>query len=122
MTFNTKFALADTLEVAPSLFTSQATSRRIYRSALLLGDAIMLLLAFALAYWLRFDMGLALSADVVPSLDIYVRVTLMLLPVWLILFTLLRLYDFQYLLGGTSEYVRALNGCTSGMMRKHCQH
>ena len=116
MTFNTKFALADTLEVAPSLFTSQATSRRIYRSALLLGDTIMLLLAFALAYWLRFDVGLALSADVVPSLDIYVRVTLMLLPVWLILFTLLRLYDFQYLLGGTSEYVRALNGCTSGMM------
>lgn len=116
MTFNTKFALADTLGETPSLFTSQAMSRRIYRGALLVGDAVMLLLAFAVAYWLRFDVGLALSTNVEPSLEIYVRITFLLLPVWLLLFTLLRLYDFQYLLGGTSEYVRALNGCTTGMM------
>lgn len=116
MTLNTKFAIADTLEVAPSIFTSQATSKRIYRTALLVSDTLMLILAFALAYWLRFDVGVALSADVVPSFDIYTRATLMLIPAWLLLFTMLRLYDFQYLLGGTSEYVRALNGCTSGMM------
>src|SRR4051794_19712049 len=116
MTFNTKFAIADTLQVAPSISISQANSRRIYRGALLVSDTVVLLLAFALAYWLRFNVGLALSVDVIPSFDIYARVTLLLVPVWLILFTLLRLYDFQYLLGGTSEYVRALNGCTSGMM------
>jgi exopolysaccharide biosynthesis polyprenyl glycosylphosphotransferase len=116
MTFNAKFAIADTLEVIPALFTTQATSRGLYRVALLISDTVMLLLAFALAYWLRFYAGLALSTDVIPSLDEYVRITLMLAPVWLILFTLLRLYDFQYLLGGTSEYVRVLNGCTSGMM------
>src|SRR3954462_9781443 len=116
MTFNTKFAIADTLNVTPSISISQVNSRRIYRGALLISDTVVLLLAFALAYWLRFDVGLALSADVTPSLDVYTRVTLMLVPVWLFFFTLLRLYDFQYLLGGTSEYVRALNGCTSGMM------
>ncbi|CAN5742634.1 sugar transferase [soil metagenome] len=116
MMLNTKFATVDSLGSTPGLFMAQAMSRRLYRVALLISDTIMLLLAFALAYWLRFTVGLALSTDVTPSLDVYVRVTLMLVPVWLILFTLLRLYDFQYLLGGTSEYMRVLNGCTSGMM------
>jgi len=116
MTFPAKFALSERIEVTPNLFATPANSRWFYRGALLLSDTLMLLLAFALAYWLRFYGGLALSADVVPALDVYVRVTLMLAPLWLALFTLLGLYDFQHLLGGTGEYVRALNGCTTGMM------
>ncbi len=116
MMLNSKFATVDSLSSTPGLFTTQVMSRRLYRIALVVSDTLMLLLAFALAYWLRFTVGLALSTDVTPSLDVYVRVTLMLVPIWLILFTLLRLYDFQYLLGGTAEYVRVLNGCTSGMM------
>ena len=116
MMFNAKVALAEPIEVAPRFFATQATSRRWYRIALLISDTMMLLLAFALAYWLRFHGGLALSPDGDPSVEVYTRLTLMLVPAWLGLFTLLRLYDFQYLLGGTSEYVRALNGCISGMM------
>lgn len=87
-----------------------------YQGALLLSDALMLLLGFALAYWLRFYTGIPVFQEVIPAVDHYMRVILVLIPVWLGLFALLRLYDFQILLSGTSEYSRALNGCTSGMM------
>lgn len=87
-----------------------------YQGALLLSDALMLLLGFALAYWLRFYTGIPVFQDVIPAVEQYIRLILILIPVWLGLFALLRLYDFQILLSGTSEYSRALNGCTSGMM------
>ena len=37
-------------------------------------------------------------------------------PAWLLLFTVVGLYDFRHLLGGTTEYARAFHACTSGMM------
>ncbi len=58
-----------------------------------------LALAFALAYWLRFYLRVALVPEVVPSLGYYARLMAMLIPVWLGLFALFRLYDFQILLG-----------------------
>jgi len=87
-----------------------------YQGALLVSDGLMLLLGFALAYWLRFYTGIPVFQEVIPSMEHYMRLILILIPVWLGLFALLRLYDFQILLSGTSEYSRALNGCTSGMM------
>jgi len=95
---------------------TQATWRRAYQGALLLSDGLMLLLAFALAYWLRFYGGIPVFQDVVPPVEHYTRLVLYLIPVWLSFFALLRLYDFHILLAGTTEYSRALNGCTSGMM------
>lgn len=95
---------------------TQATWRRAYQGALLFSDGLMLLLAFALAYWLRFYGGIPVFQDVVPPVEHYTRLVLYLIPVWLSFFALLRLYDFHILLAGTTEYSRALNGCTSGMM------
>lgn len=94
----------------------QSTWKLVYQSILLLSDALMLLLGFALAYWLRFYGGIPVFQDVVPSMDLYMRLIVVLIPVWLGLFALLRLYNFNILLSGTTEYSRALNGCTSGMM------
>uniref|UniRef100_A0A540VFV7 Sugar transferase n=1 Tax=Litorilinea aerophila TaxID=1204385 RepID=A0A540VFV7_9CHLR len=84
--------------------------------ALLVGDGAMLLLAFALAYWLRFQVGITVSPEVTPVPQHYIRLVLILIPLWLPLFSLLRLYDFHYLLGGTAEYAQAFNATTSGMM------
>jgi len=94
----------------------QWTWKLAYQAALLISDALMLLLGFALAYWLRFYGGIPVFQDVIPSMEHYMRLILILIPVWLGLFALMRLYDFHILLSGTSEYSRALNGCTSGMM------
>lgn len=113
---NVNVAIQERIGVAPRIFPSQRVCKRIYQGVLLFADATTLLLAFAAAYWLRFHAGLSLSTDVVPVVNSYVRLAWVLIPIWLALFALLRLYDFQYLLGGTSEYARAINGCTSGMM------
>ncbi len=66
--------------------------------------------------WLRFTIKIALAYNVQPDTAEYLRVILVLIPLWLSLFALLGLYDFRHLLGGTTEYSRAVNACTSGMM------
>lgn len=105
--------------MAPAVaqLTSQnAHLKRLYQLLLVLSDTIMLTLAFALAYWLRFYGGLALQPLFGPDPEHYARVLLMVIPAWLLLFGLYRLYDFKLLLGGTTEYGRAFSACTSGMM------
>jgi len=95
---------------------SRQAQRRAFRLALLAADGLMLVLAFSLAYWLRFHVQLTLAPDIAPSLQFYVGLMAALMPVWLGLFALGGLYNFHCLLGGTSEYARAFNACTTGMM------
>jgi exopolysaccharide biosynthesis polyprenyl glycosylphosphotransferase len=93
-----------------------AMDRRLYRIFLIVGDALVLFLAFTLAFWLRFQVGIAISPEVVPASDLYLRITLELIAVWLVVFAVMGLYDYHYLLGGTTEYVKVANACTIGMM------
>ncbi len=95
---------------------SRQAQRRLFRLTLLISDTLMLMLAFSLAYWLRFHVQLTVSPEIAPSPRFYVRLVAALMPLWLALFTLFRLYDFQYLLGGTGEYARVFHACTTGMM------
>ncbi|MBK8047606.1 MAG: sugar transferase [Anaerolineales bacterium] len=83
---------------------------------LVVGDALVLFLAFTLAYWLRFQVGIAVSPEVTPAADVYLTLTTELIFVWLIIFAVFGLYDYHNLLGGTSEYVRVFNASTIGMM------
>jgi exopolysaccharide biosynthesis polyprenyl glycosylphosphotransferase len=95
---------------------SRQAQRRALRLVLLTSDGLMLLLAFSLAHWLRFDLQLALSPEAAPSPEFYARLVAVVVPLWLCLFGLFRLYDFHCLLDGTAEYARAFNACTSGTM------
>jgi exopolysaccharide biosynthesis polyprenyl glycosylphosphotransferase len=95
---------------------SRQAQRRVLRAALVVSDGLMLMLAFSLAYWLRFQLGITMSPEIAPSPGFYSRLVATLIPLWLGLLALFGLYDFQYLLGGTAEYARAFNACTSGMM------
>lgn len=92
------------------------TYKTVARVILILTDAWLLAFAFLVAYLLRFHFGIALETDVVGDPVQYAMLNLLLIPVWLTLFALLRLYDFHKLLGGTNEYAQVLNGCTSGMV------
>ncbi len=94
----------------------QANQWRFFLSALMLTDALMLMLAFSLAYWLRFHVHVTLEPDVLPPAGFYPQLILLLIPTWLLLFAAFRLYDPILLLGGTEEYACAFNACTSGMM------
>ncbi len=95
---------------------SDHSMRRAFRIALLTSDMLMLTMAFWLAYWLRFDLQISVSPEVVPSPQFYTALVTLLMPVWLGLFAMSGLYDWQNLLGGTIEYARAFNACTTAMM------
>lgn len=92
------------------------TWQRAYQLTLVVSDALMLLLAFAVAYLVRFYSDIPIFRAGVSSVEHYAWLVFTLIPIWLALFALLQLYDLQFLLSGTGEYARALNGCTSGMM------
>jgi exopolysaccharide biosynthesis polyprenyl glycosylphosphotransferase len=116
MTLNTESLQLSFLEKARSQNDEQAAYKRLYKGVLLFSDVVMLALAFWLAYWLRFDVGLTVAPEVVPVPQNYIRLVMLLIPLWLPLFFLLHLYDLRVLLGGTMEYARVFNACTSGMM------
>lgn len=106
-------------ELAPSgtgLLNPAAAHKKLYQYALIVTDTLMLVAAFGLAYWLRFQGGVTLAPEVLPFAQRYIGLISILVPSWLFLFSIMKLYDVRQLLGGTREYSRAFNACTSGMM------
>jgi exopolysaccharide biosynthesis polyprenyl glycosylphosphotransferase len=89
--------------------------RRLYVLGLGLVDVLMILLAFGAAYAIRFNLGLSFfAADALIQPQFYLDFTLLLLPVWLALYALYRMYDYENLLGGLREYAAIFNACVSG--------
>lgn len=95
--------------------TDLATQRRILIVALAIVDSLALLAAFRLAYILRFDLGLAYATtEGVPQH--YDSVVATILPVWIIVFALMGLYDQHNLMGGIREYSLVFQSVSIGML------
>ena len=92
------------------------TQRRVFLLTLFASDLLALALASALAYAFRFWLNLEIFDAGDPSLTLYLPMTALLIPWWILLFFQYRLYDLHYLLGGTHEYALILNASTLGMM------
>jgi len=90
--------------------------QRFGQIAMILCDTAMVILAFGLAYQLRFYGGITIAPDVPVDAAKYLEWILLLIPIWIGIFWFMRLYDYHYLLGGTTEYTRAMNACTISMM------
>lgn len=89
--------------------------RRLFIGVLMLVDSAMLLLAFSAAYVIRFRFSLPMfETEFAPWPDFYVRLGLVLLPVWLVIFWAFRLYDWDLLLGGTREYAAVFQASVAG--------
>ncbi len=85
--------------------------------ALLVNDIVMAGLGFRLAYWLRFETDISFfRANAFSSENYYLRIALILVPIWIILFSLMGLYRRDTLLGGTQEYRRVFQATTYGLM------
>ncbi len=95
---------------------SRRAPSRLLVGTLLLGDSAAIGAAFAVAYAVRFKTSLPVFQAVVPSLQFYFSLILILIPFWLLIFAVSGLYDERNLLGGTGEYARAFNACTAAMM------
>lgn len=91
-------------------------TRRLYQTALVATDAILLLVSFGLAYWMRFSLGIGVETYVVPDPEVYWPLILLLVPMWILLLAFMRAYDYSQLFGGTNEYMAVANGVTWGAM------
>lgn len=76
-------------------------------------DAACIVLSLWGAYQLRFHV-LPYSNPVSP--DFYLRLTLMTVPAWLLIFALYQLYHPENLFGGLQEYANVVNACTAGLV------
>lgn len=88
-----------------------------YILALLVNDSLMSLLAFRLAFLIRFEFAIPIfHLEVIPFQPYYSSVSVVLLPVWLLIFATFGLYRRQNLLGGTDEYALVARSTTIGML------
>jgi exopolysaccharide biosynthesis polyprenyl glycosylphosphotransferase len=83
---------------------------------LVIGDVAALVVAFSLAYWLRFHLGLGFERDIVPDAGTYLRVGALMVPTWMLMIAAMGGYNQNLLLGGTGEYSRVVNAATWGAM------
>ncbi len=82
---------------------------KLFLVAVLFTDIVALLVSFGIAYEMRFQTDLPFFDDGNSSPVLLLSLIAVILPVWLVVFALFRLYDIQYLLGGTEEYSRIFN-------------
>jgi len=80
--------------------------------ALLLVDTLALFATFEIVFYLRFEVFGFLYVPEGSPLGFYSKLVFLIIPFWLALFGVLRLYDLRVLHGGISEYRRITKACT----------
>jgi exopolysaccharide biosynthesis polyprenyl glycosylphosphotransferase len=84
---------------------------------LVVTDALMIGIALELAYGFRFELDFNLFAlDIVPNVRFYLKLGLVMIPVWIFIFALNGLYQKEHLLGGTKEYSLVFWSINTGML------
>jgi exopolysaccharide biosynthesis polyprenyl glycosylphosphotransferase len=102
---------------APARRKARDREWRILTAVLILNDLLMAGLAFRVAYWLRFELGVPVfEQNALASKDYYETIVLILTPIWLVIFAAVGLYQRDHLLGGTDEYARVLRGTSVGVL------
>jgi len=89
----------------------------VYIAYLIASDIFMTTLAFRLAYTVRFQSNLSIfHFTVLDSLPYYSSLSILLVPVWLLIFSIVGLYKRQFLAGGVEEYHLVGRATVIGML------
>lgn len=89
-------------------------------SVLIISDFVLNYFAFRFAYWVRYSSGLPIfSLWPEPALNSF-EFSILILPVWLVIFAAVGLYSRANLLGGIREYSLVFNAATLGMFVNIC--
>ncbi|HEY4721620.1 MAG TPA: sugar transferase [Anaerolineae bacterium] len=114
----TRTRISNTVATSRPLETSPVGYQRewkLYVLVLLVLDGLVIWGSLTLAYSVRMTSGLLIyNAPYDPA--IYRELALLNVPIWLILFALLGLYQRDNHLGGTIEYQQILKACTIGVI------
>ena len=90
---------------------------RLYILSLIVSDAVMTLLAFWLAYYVRFEWLVQYFSSPAAVSFAHYRIVLYTTPLlWLVIFVGNGLYVKDNLLGGTREYARVLRSASAGFL------
>lgn len=91
-------------------YVSTKRQRQIFIVCLVLADSLILAGTLFVAYIARFNLPLFQGGpDLRPQF--YVEISLIIIPFWLMVFGLCRLYDWHVLFGGTREYALVFQSC-----------
>lgn len=105
-----------TNEIGPASRFFQKYQWRLFIAILVISDLSFTFLAFQAAYYIRFMIQLPIfNTTQETSMPYYNSYMLSVLPIWLLIFVSLGLYNRNNLLGGTSEYSLLFNATTFGM-------
>ncbi len=90
---------------------------RLFKLALVISDILMIGLAFRVAFFVRFQMAISIfQLDIIPSVSFYRTMVVVMIPLWILIFALMGLYNRQNLLGGIQEYSLVFSGTIVGML------
>lgn len=105
-------------EIAP--FAKSTLNRkgqmRVSLFLLVLGDIFWITVAFAIAYILRFHVGLPFFEDDASSSEMHIFLQILLLPIWVGVFNFSELYNPHYLFSSTQEYKKVFSACSITFM------
>lgn len=110
----TSYPISDSI---PVVTNARWAERRLLGLTLAIVDIVAIGVGFLMAYIVRFEAGIPIFfLPATSRLPFYTGLVFWLIPVWLVVFALFRLYDFEILFGGTREYAHVFHACTVGMM------
>ncbi len=109
------------MSVSSAVDSSLATPRfqlgwRFVMAGLVAIDLVALIVAFAVAYIIRFKTGIPFLVTPPHRIAFYSTLSFLEIPAWIGVFVLTRLYNRGLLFAGVGEYIRIINACTLGMV------
>lgn len=110
-----KITISKSYQDTPTI--SSTTQWRMFITALVFTDIFMTVLAFFIAYIVRFKISLPIfQLEVTPSPTFYLQLVILLTSIWGVIFIAIGLYSRENLLGGTKEYALLFHATTYGLL------
>ena len=105
-------------EAMPIVTNARWAERLLLRIGLASVDILAIGFGFWLAYFLRFESTISylFYQPAESALPFYSTLVFLLIPLWLAVFAVFQLYDFEVLFGGTLEYAKVFNACSFSML------
>lgn len=102
--------------MAGQIGTTFRKKRRAWVFILVISDAVMMAVSLRLAFFLRFEGKFFLFEPyALTSAEFYTQLVYLFIPLLLAIFFFYKLYDWDYLLGGSGEYTRVVSAITMGL-------
>ncbi len=91
---------------------SRSSQYDLFLVGLFVADLLALVIAFAVAYIVRFEFGWVVFDETAESASIHIALSAIATPIWLLVFLVSELYNPHYLFSSTQEYKKVFNACS----------